>query len=394
MTVTSFMRFARYYAQVAKTGKSQKDAAAKEEDAVQMDKQKLRSVAVRLAKAMDASQAAQGQPLTMGKNMLSDWNTRWCLLLSARKNTRSNGKIDIHDFVHSVQFCLNPKDITEAELKGWYRSLGLDAAGPVLPEEFALAVYRSEVDHWPLLPEVQVGSCVAVLNNAAHQWHFKGTNRSHLLTYGSWFKILSAQGGRGTEGHIHQSFAERTDCCSARTSLDYNEFVGLVRNQYPGLNIQPRDFTDNEVKGVWKCIDVDRLGRVKFGEFLQFMRVHTEAEAQGLCGGRLLARSANQGLNKLQKKELAAALPESASKMAGYPTAPRTAAERQRSEAAAEIINSERRKNWNPTAVGSTSGVLRQDDALRNVFIPSRGGYHIANLQCPRITSSHEALTR
>eukprot|EP00929_Paragymnodinium_shiwhaense_P001578 TRINITY_DN101815_c0_g1_i1.p1 TRINITY_DN101815_c0_g1~~TRINITY_DN101815_c0_g1_i1.p1 ORF type:complete len:609 (+),score=144.64 TRINITY_DN101815_c0_g1_i1:112-1938(+) len=365
ITVRDFMRFARYYGQIKKRG------PAADEDP-QYNKHELRSIAVRLARALDDWQQTRGDPLKIGKNALSDPNSRWCMLFTFTDDD-GNGKIDLQEFVKAVQCLLKPKDITEAELKAWFRSLHLDSTGQVSPEEFALAVYRLEVDWWPVLPEQQVNRCVNVMNNAATHWHYKGTERSYHVTYGTWYKILNAQ---GADGHVNHSFAERTDCVRGGLSLDYNEFVKVIRSQWPGLHIHKRDLSDNEVKGVWKSLDVDRLGKVKFSEFMQFMRRHTAEDQQGICGGPILQKSVNEHAKKLQEKTLAATMPDSAATMrkGGYPgKASLTGYERAQATRDQETINAERRKGWVKHNCPSSSGILRQEDALRNVFLTEEG---------------------
>merc|ERR1712137_567336 len=62
--------------------------------------------------------------------------------------------------------------------------------------------------------------------------------------------------------------------------IDFNAFFGIVRNPLPGMNLKQREISDDEVKGIWKVIDVDRWGKITKGEFMRFFREHSDGNGE------------------------------------------------------------------------------------------------------------------
>merc|ERR1712178_91965 len=97
--------------------------------------------------------------------------------------------------------------------------------------------------------------------------------------------------------------------------------------------------TDDEIKGIWKVLDVDRHGKVSKGEFLRFFREHSEGNGEA---SEALTRKIKTGPRS----------PGSKNELTKHDPAKLKTMERA----------------WVQQFAPSPSGVLRQEDALRNYF--------------------------
>merc|ERR1711988_1474697 len=110
--------------------------------------------------------------------------------------------------------------------------LDADGGGEVSPEEFALSVYKLEVDWWPVLTDKETKRIVRILNDAMVRWHYGNTKRSMSHQTISWSKVFTSQKVDG----VSQLDYNDTSGSDTHNMIDFNEFVGIVRNNTPGLS--------------------------------------------------------------------------------------------------------------------------------------------------------------
>ena len=56
--------------------------------------------------------------------------------------------------------------------------------------------------------------------------------------------------------------------------MGFEELEGVTRMRDPGLNLSEEDLTLDELRGLWKALDVDFSGLVDVDEFMHFMKDH------------------------------------------------------------------------------------------------------------------------
>ncbi|CAJ1330951.1 unnamed protein product [Effrenium voratum] len=138
-----------------------------------------------------------------------------------------------------------------SDLRVLFAEADLDGSGEVSATEWSSMLYRLELSTWPTADEVNVPRAVATINRAAAKWYRAGDN---------WFKVFRL-----------------ADQNSGR--IDFNDFQGMVRQRTPGLGINKKKVSDQELKGLWRALDSNLSSDVRIQDFMVFMR-RTERERE------------------------------------------------------------------------------------------------------------------
>eukprot|EP00928_Gymnodinium_smaydae_P012261 TRINITY_DN14453_c0_g1_i2.p1 TRINITY_DN14453_c0_g1~~TRINITY_DN14453_c0_g1_i2.p1 ORF type:complete len:620 (-),score=56.72 TRINITY_DN14453_c0_g1_i2:147-1757(-) len=357
ITVNDFVRFMRYN-QAKTAGSDTKKGGSHQSKLPTFTKSQLRSIAVRLNKALGNWMKVRGHPQSRGTSSLADQNLQWCILLSMTDTDKSD-RVEESEFLLAVRHVLEVKEnyVSDLELKVYFSTLDTrNGRSALTAEDFALAMYRNEVDYWPFLHQTEVERLVHIMGDRVIHWHFANTTKNMAEVFASWFKLLSAQ---NVDSHRMGALGWKV---GTKRLLDFNEFVGMIRCPRPGLSITTAMMSDDEVRGLWKIIDVDRLGRVSFDEFMRFFRMN--CHNQGTCGGPVLLKSNRQA--DLCPAEILAVQHLEKQSQPKIPLAVMTAARKE-----AEAKNRAKRQNWSHHVTGSASSCLKHDDALRYKFHPT-----------------------
>ena len=141
--------------------------------------------------------------------------------------------------------------ITEKEAKGLWAYVDHDKSGLVSIKEFQHACYLLILDDWPRLARRTLTRLCGIINDAAvHEYSKEGDGTSS----GNWFKIF---------GHFDTDESGR---------LGWEELEQVSRRRDPGLNLSEEKITLNELRGLWRAIDIDCSGDVTVDEFMHFMK--------------------------------------------------------------------------------------------------------------------------
>ena len=199
------------------------------------------------------------------------WDVKGCMrknwsLLFERLDTDKSGRLDYGEFktaltdvleipIRSKDSKIPRKDgeIKEEELEGLWAYVDHDKSGEVTIEEFQHACYLLILDDWPVLQKATLQRICQQLNDACvHEYSKEGSGVSE----GNWFKIF---------GHFDTDESGR---------MGFEELEGVTRMRDPGLNLSEEDLTLDELRGLWRALDVDLSGLVDVDEFMHFMKDH------------------------------------------------------------------------------------------------------------------------
>ena len=173
----------------------------------------------------------------------------WALLFS-RLDTDGSGRLDYWEFRRALIDVLEIS-ITEKEAKGLWAYVDHDKSGLVSIKEFQHACYLLILDDWPRLDRRTLTRLCGIINDAAvHEYSKEGDGTSS----GNWFKIF---------GHFDTDESGR---------LGWEELEQVSRRRDPGLNLSEDKITLNELRGLWRAIDIDCSGDVTVDEFMHFMK--------------------------------------------------------------------------------------------------------------------------
>ena len=201
----------------------------------------LRAVVLKMHEAFPRLCAAWNEENAMRKN--------WALLFS-RLDTDGSGRLDYWEFRRALIDVLEIS-ITEKEAKGLWAYVDHDKSGLVSIKEFQHACYLLILDDWPRLDRRTLTRLCGIINDAAvHEYSKEGDGTSS----GNWFKIF---------GHFDTDESGR---------LGWEELEQVSRRRDPGLNLSEEKITLNELRGLWRAIDIDCSGDVTVDEFMHFMK--------------------------------------------------------------------------------------------------------------------------
>mmetsp|Transcript_44544 Transcript_44544/g.80042 ORF Transcript_44544/g.80042 Transcript_44544/m.80042 type:complete len:1940 (+) Transcript_44544:73-5892(+) len=202
----------------------------------------LRAVSARLAMMLQTWLKEQGVKCN-SINSPSVWTQLFeCV------DSDGSGRMTFVEFKAAVQDMMREKtQLSLDELRALWRTVDVDSSGEATASEFAMELYRLQLEVWPRIKGEDFPRLVAVLNAAAEKWHRAG---------GNWYKVL-------------------TVCDEDKSGrLEFEEFCRVVRKSFPGLSLSPTDIKDDELRGIWRSMDEDRSGWVSIKEFMVWMRNH------------------------------------------------------------------------------------------------------------------------
>jgi len=123
--------------------------------------------------------------------------------------------------------------------------LSEDKAGSVSSKDWALNLYRMELNSWPKPVESILRSTARSLKLRADRIHQSPDN---------WYRVFCV----ATENLPNMSFAEL-------------KFIVRL-NKTPGLSLSPRELPLDRLRMLWRAMDSGRTGLVHRGSFIAFMR--------------------------------------------------------------------------------------------------------------------------
>ena len=212
----------------------------------------LRAVVLKMHEAFPRLCAAWNEENAMRKN--------WALLFS-RLDTDGSGRLDYWEFRRALIDVLEIS-ITEKEAKGLWAYVDHDKSGLVSIKEFQHACYLLILDDWPRLDRRTLTRLCGIINDAAvHEYSKEGDGTSS----GNWFKIF---------GHFDTDESGR---------LGWEELEQVSRRRDPGLNLSEEKITLNELRGLWRAIDIDCSGDVTVDEFMHFMKKNATQQSGLFC---------------------------------------------------------------------------------------------------------------
>lgn len=229
----------------------QRDVAGEIANAPQLTVAQMADVSSKLAKLLHEWLAVRGIG-SAGSGSRSDvtspalWDQLFALV-----DTDRSGRLGFTEFESACWKILKSRRrIDDEELKALWRAIDSDGSLEATAKEFGQGIYRLQLEAWPVLDEETMTRHITVLNRAADKWH---------RCSGNWYKVFCA--------------------CDADGSgeMEFQEMVGVVRDHYPGLSITSKEMNDDDLRGLWRCIDSDRSGKVSIKEFMSFMRLHGRA---------------------------------------------------------------------------------------------------------------------
>eukprot|EP00441_Pelagodinium_beii_P036953 CAMPEP_0197636786 /NCGR_PEP_ID=MMETSP1338-20131121/12184_1 /TAXON_ID=43686 ORGANISM="Pelagodinium beii, Strain RCC1491" /NCGR_SAMPLE_ID=MMETSP1338 /ASSEMBLY_ACC=CAM_ASM_000754 /LENGTH=1294 /DNA_ID=CAMNT_0043209085 /DNA_START=101 /DNA_END=3982 /DNA_ORIENTATION=+ len=208
------------------------------------------------APAMDAPELAKfATDLTLGINA---WLQRsgagkgssnpdlWAKFVDHSPNGHKFGRLKYAEFESLVKKVVSDK-VPQQQMMAFFREVDFDSTGEASAAEFNKCVYKLQIDSWPELDGRGILRCIGHLNAAADKWH---------RASGNWYKVFLACDEDGSG------------------SMTFDEFMGVMRKSFPGLSIPPSRVSDQELRGFWRELDANRIGRVEVYDFLIFMRKH------------------------------------------------------------------------------------------------------------------------
>ena len=237
----------------------------------------LRGVVLKMHDAFPRLCAAWNEENAMRKN--------WALLFS-RLDTDGSGRLDYWEFRRALIDVLEIS-ITEKEAKGLWAYVDHDKSGLVSIKEFQHACYLLILDDWPRLDRRTLTRLCGIINDAAvHEYSKEGDGTSS----GNWFKIF---------GHFDTDESGR---------LGWEELEQVSRRRDPGLNLSEEKITLNELRGLWRAIDIDCSGDVTVDEFMHFMKKNATQQLHAQWRKEPVAKKEEEESRQDKIKRLAEAL--------------------------------------------------------------------------------------
>jgi len=142
-------------------------------------------------------------------------------------------------------------NVTRDEMRSLWSHIDEDASGEVTAKEFNVAMYRLELETWPVATSQELDATISVMNGAANKWHRAG---------GNWYKVFQSIDVDGSG------------------AIGFDELQKLVRTSFPGLKIPTasgkfggqwqQGISDSALRALWKGIDADRSGESSVAEFM------------------------------------------------------------------------------------------------------------------------------
>jgi len=123
-------------------------------------------------------------------------------------------------------------------------------APEIAAKDWALGVYRLELDSWPEADDETMRYVVKTLKAKAER-------SSHAPN--NWYKVFCAADVAQT-GHVN-----------------FAEFRNAIRGRTPSLAMSRKEISSSQLKMFWRAMDVSRSGLVSLGCFLAFLRRHLQA---------------------------------------------------------------------------------------------------------------------
>jgi hypothetical protein len=328
------------------------------ESDVRLSKEQVRSILDRLNDGIRKWQVKRGVTIEQGKSSFADMNLQWCVLFHLSKESASRN-MDVAEFKYAITHVAKIKNVSDGEVEGLFQILDLDGSGQLTYEEFALAYYRQETIWWPTLHEVELRKAAAVLNNAAVVWTYANNKKKMGPISMSWFKVLEAQNVDGTVEREHDQLVQG--------KFQFNEFMGLIRGSFPGLAVSRYSLSDNQVRGLWKAIDSDRISKVPTSKIAVFLRNWAKDDSSAAPASQ--ASPPSSPTSPACRGTTTLTAPRSARNAKTIPS-------RNYRQTSLRTFQA-REEGWNRHCVPSASGVLHHDDSLRHDFYS--GGYGTAH---------------
>lgn len=124
--------------------------------------------------------------------------------------------------------------------------------GSVSAKDWALALYRAELNSWPTAVDVQLRSTVRCLKLRADRIYQSPDN---------WYRVF---------------------CMATENSptIFFDELLFIVRTKIPGLSLSPRELPTDRLRMLWREMDSARTGLVSHGSFIAFMRHYAAPKAK------------------------------------------------------------------------------------------------------------------
>mmetsp|Transcript_25917 Transcript_25917/g.92455 ORF Transcript_25917/g.92455 Transcript_25917/m.92455 type:complete len:1134 (+) Transcript_25917:110-3511(+) len=164
--------------------------------------------------------------------------------------TNETKRISYPDFAYAVCERLHVK-LSAEDLHGLWTYVDVHGSGHATRNQLQSAVYTLELSEWPRYLEPaklpRLRSLLALLNGAAAKYYSARNN---------WFKIF-----------------KRFDA-NESGSFNFEDLHFRVRSLFPGLHLGAKDVSNEDLRGLWKALDVDLSGTVTVHEFMLFFRRH------------------------------------------------------------------------------------------------------------------------
>jgi len=143
------------------------------------------------------------------------------------------------------------RGVTHEDMRVLFSLADQDNSGEVSAEEWALALYHLDLESWPDPKDEDVPGAVECISLAAMKYHQAQNN---------WYKVFRA--------------VDMEDS----GSLTYEAFCDMVRRPLPCLAVPTSQVSDNQLRALWKKMDIDRSSEVTVQEFMVFMRRYTKQQ--------------------------------------------------------------------------------------------------------------------
>eukprot|EP00929_Paragymnodinium_shiwhaense_P049582 TRINITY_DN25001_c0_g1_i2.p1 TRINITY_DN25001_c0_g1~~TRINITY_DN25001_c0_g1_i2.p1 ORF type:complete len:5372 (+),score=1274.22 TRINITY_DN25001_c0_g1_i2:529-16116(+) len=188
---------------------------------------------------------------------VSSTTRAWKYLFEHVDASRSTGRARFCDFKLMVREVLHlgGDKLSEPQLASFWSACGgsADAGGVVgsssVPAEtVACTIYRLQLASWPMASAKTLSRNVAMLSDCARKMHRRHDQNITSL----WRSVMeSVLGSAG--------------------KMDFADFSALVRRDTPGLRLPPEEFSDSEMRALWKALDENKTGKVTLKQFLKVM---------------------------------------------------------------------------------------------------------------------------
>ncbi|CAE8597010.1 unnamed protein product [Polarella glacialis] len=145
-----------------------------------MSRQELREVATRLALLLHSwlgQRGIRGPNAAAAVTSPAVWSHLFNFI-----DADGSGRLTFLEFEGcALDVLKSGSKVSGDELKGLWRAVDVDGSGEATAEEFAVALYRLQIETWPRLGDDALAKLIGLLNAAADKWHRCG---------GNWYKVL------------------------------------------------------------------------------------------------------------------------------------------------------------------------------------------------------------